>query len=228
MRGAWQVAFDWGRKTVKYSVSAAALGAALAVATPAAATDISFTTTLTSSSTPICLGSCHLHSAGVSSAQTFTLDPAGAGQAVSLGSAWVDAGFGWDSDADLDLVLDFTAPVNGSSGETSALVQYLRVGGFFHSGVTGGSIIWDDPTFDFGFGGYQFELDLQDVHGWTLAASTPINGTLKLLSGPQGINPVDNAGTAGVPEPAGWMLMLSGFGLIGGLLRSQRRKIIFA
>jgi len=213
---------------MKYSVLPVALGAALAAATPAAATDISFTTTLTSSSTPVCLGSCHLHSAGVGSAQSFTLDAGGAGQAVSLGSAWVDAGFGWDTDADLDLELDFTAPVAGTSGETSALVQYLRVGGFFRNGVTGGSITWDDPVFDFGFGGYQFELDLQDVHGWTLASSTPINGTLKLLSAPQGTDPNGNAGAGSVPEPAGWMLMLGGFGLIGGMLRGQRRKIVFA
>lgn len=213
---------------MKYTILPAALCAALAAATPAAATDISFTTTLASSSTPICLGSCHLHSAGISIAQSFSLDAGGAGQAVSLGSAWVDAGFGWDTDADLDLELNFTAPVAGSSGETSALVQYLRVGGFFHSGVTGGSITWDDPVFDFGFGGYQFELDLQDVHGWTLASSTPINGTLKLLSAPQGTDPSGNAGTGAVPEPAGWILMLSGFGLIGGMLRGQRRKIVFA
>ena len=213
---------------MKYSVLPVALGAALAAATPAAATDISFTTTLTSSSTPVCLGSCHLHSAGIGSAQSFTLDAGGAGQAVSLGSAWVDAGFGWDTDANLDLELDFTAPVAGTSGETSALVQYLRVGGFFRNGVTGGSITWDDPVFDFGFGGYQFELDLQDVHGWTLASSTPINGTLKLLSAPQGTDPNGNAGAGSVPEPAGWMLMLGGFGLIGGMLRGQRRKIVFA
>lgn len=213
---------------MNHSVLAAALGAAAAVAAPAAATDISFTTTLTASSTPICLGSCHLHSAGIGSVQTFTLDAAGAGQAVSLGSAWVDAGFGWDSDAALDLILNFTAPVSGSSGETSALVQYLRVGGFFRSGVTGGSITWDDPAFDFGFGGYQFELDLQDVHGWTLAGSTPINGTLKLLSAPQGSGSGGNAGVGAVPEPAGWMLMLGGFGLIGSVLRGQRRKIVFA
>lgn len=210
---------------MKYSVLTAALGAVLVAAAPAAATDIRFTTTLTSSSTPLCLGSCHLHSAGVSSEQSFTLDTAGAGQAVSLGSAWVDAGFGWDSDADLDLVLNFTAPVAGTSGGTSALVQYLRVGGFFRSGVTGGSIRWDDPMFAFAFGGYQFELDLQDVQGWTLANSTPITGTLKLLSGPEGIDP---GGSADVPEPAGWMLMLGGFSLIGSVLRSQRRKIVFA
>lgn len=210
---------------MKYSVLLAALGAALAAATPAAATDVSFTTTLTSSSTPFCFGSCQLHSSGVGVAQSFTLDAGGVGQAVSLGSAWVDAGFGFDTDADLDLTLDFTAPVSGSSGETSALVQYWRVGGFFRTGVTGGSITWDNPVFDFGFGGYQFELDLQDVHGWTLASSTPINGTLKLLSGPVVTDPTDDAA---VPEPAGWLLMLGGFGLIGGVLRGQRRTVAFA
>lgn len=220
--------FRVGTSVLKTIAFIAALGAGLAAVAPAGATDISFTTILTSSSTPICLGSCHLHSAGISTDQSFTLDAGGHGQAVSLGSAWVDAGFGWDSDAALDLTLNFTAPVSGSSGETTALVQYLRVGGFFHNGVTGGSITWDDPVFDFGFGGYQFELDLQDVSGWTLAASTPINGTLTLLSAPISGGPGGHESVGAVPEPANWALMLGGFGLIGGMMRAQRRKIAFA
>ena len=205
---------------MKNTVFLSALAWGLAFAAPAAATDISFTTTLTANSTPICIGSCHLHSAGVGTSQTFTLDPGGAGQAVSLGSAWVDAGFGWDSDAQLDLTLNFTAPTNGTSGDTLALVQYLRVGGFFRNGVTGGSITWDSPAFAFGFDGYEFELDLQDVSGWTLAASTPIGGVLKLLSAPGG----DDDQSGGVPEPASWALMLAGFGAVGAAMRTSRRK----
>lgn len=33
---------------------------------------------------------------------------------------------------------------------------------------------------------------------------------------------------AGVPEPASWAMMLAGFGLLGGALRTTRRKIAFA
>jgi len=209
--------FRMGAKNMKNAVLLSALGLGIAFAAPASATDISFTTTLTSSSTPICFGSCHLHSAGVSASQSFQLDAAGPGQAVSLGSAWVDAGFGWDTDAALDLTLNFTAPTAGTSGETSALVQYLRLGGFIRKGITGGSITWDAPAFDFGFSGYAFELDLQNVAGWSLAGSTPINGTLKLLSAPQ---------SGAVPEPASWALMLGGFGLVGAALRSQRKAAV--
>jgi hypothetical protein len=210
-----------GTKDMKTIGIVAALGVAAIAQSPASATDISFTTTLAAHSTPLCLGSCHLESNGVSTAQSFSLDAGGPGQAVSLGTAWVDAGFGFDTDAGLDLTLTFTDPTVGSSGTASALAQYFRVGGFFHSGVTAGSITWDNPVYDFGIGGYTFELDLQDVSGWTLASSTPINGTLKLLSAPS-----DNSSPA-VPEPASWALMLAGFGLVGGVMRSQRRQVSF-
>jgi len=32
----------------------------------------------------------------------------------------------------------------------------------------------------------------------------------------------------GVPEPASWVMMLTGFGAVGGAIRSQRRKLAFA
>ena len=35
-------------------------------------------------------------------------------------------------------------------------------------------------------------------------------------------------GTPSVPEPASWALMLGGFGLVGGALRSHRRSVSFA
>ena len=35
-------------------------------------------------------------------------------------------------------------------------------------------------------------------------------------------------GTGGVPEPASWAMMITGFGLVGGALRASRRTIAFA
>ena len=35
-------------------------------------------------------------------------------------------------------------------------------------------------------------------------------------------------GAAGVPEPASWGLMIGGFGVVGGALRSRRRTVATA
>ncbi len=32
----------------------------------------------------------------------------------------------------------------------------------------------------------------------------------------------------GVPEPASWAMMLGGFGLVGGIMRSRRKSVSFA
>jgi hypothetical protein len=40
---------------------------------------------------------------------------------------------------------------------------------------------------------------------------------------------LDNVSASGaVPEPASWALMLGGFGLVGGAMRSRRRNVSFA
>ena len=41
-------------------------------------------------------------------------------------------------------------------------------------------------------------------------------------------NQLDNIRVAGVPEPASWAMMLGGFGLVGGAMRSRRKVVSFA
>lgn len=38
----------------------------------------------------------------------------------------------------------------------------------------------------------------------------------------------NNASTGAVPEPASWAMMLTGFGLVGGMMRTRRRLVRFA
>ena len=53
---------------------------------------------------------------------------------------------------------------------------------------------------------------------------SPTDGTSGFL---QFDNIVVNAGTAAVPEPASWALMIGGFGLVGGAMRKRRTAIVF-
>jgi len=42
-------------------------------------------------------------------------------------------------------------------------------------------------------------------------------------------NQLDNVQVSGaVPEPASWALMLGGFGVVGGAMRSRKRSVSFA
>ena len=50
------------------------------------------------------------------------------------------------------------------------------------------------------------------------------NGSTGFLVAPPPNDGGGHVGTPGVPEPASWMTMLLGFGVIGSLIRSQRRK----
>jgi hypothetical protein len=50
-------------------------------------------------------------------------------------------------------------------------------------------------------------------------------GTYSLsITGPGGVV----TGGGGVPEPASWALMIAGFGLVGGAMRTRSRKVSFA
>ena len=39
---------------------------------------------------------------------------------------------------------------------------------------------------------------------------------------------IDNVSLSAAPEPAAWAMMVAGFGLVGGALRSARRRRAFA
>ena len=96
--------------------------------------------------------------------------------------------------------------------------------------------------FDFGVGIYgnvpSYEVDfiLNYLDGSTATMSRTATsefqhvdfGAAQLTSlvvhASQGYIALDNVRIDGVPEPASWALMLSGFGLVGGILRSSRGR----
>jgi hypothetical protein len=65
-----------------------------------------------------------------------------------------------------------------------------------------------DLTFAGGRGNYGFFDDTLDDRVWSGAVNYNLGGA--------------------VPEPASWAMMLGGFGLVGGAMRSRRRAISFA
>lgn len=201
--------------TKLFALSAACFGAAI-VAAPAAAVDIQLDTLLTATSTPTCvLGACQLQVAH--GQQSFEASDWNVGDTASLllGKVSVSSGFGGDDDAALDLQIEFTKPA--ADLETGgAVVQYLHAFGYRGTGLTLGSINWDDPDWNFTVGGYGFELALQDVSGLSLGTATSIYGQLTLTSVP----------IAAVPEPASWALALAGFGIVGGTLRGRRKTAV--
>jgi hypothetical protein len=200
-----------------------ALGAGLAMSAPAGATEIAFTTTLTATGSPdFCiLGSCALQASNAVNSYDHLDWDAGDSGSFYLGDLSVKPGFGWDSDASIELTLTFTQPDEGTES-TGALVKYFHAFGHLVPGVTGGSITWEDTAHAFALGDYDFELDLQNVSGWTIGSPLPLYGTLKLTGVPS--DGSQNAGA--VPEPANWALMLVGFGAIGGAMRAQRRTAV--
>jgi len=69
------------------------------------------------------------------------------------------------------------------------------------------------------------------------SGSITVNGDGRLITGltlgtTENAFEVDNlavsSGIAAVPEPASWALMLGGFGLVGGAMRSRKRTVRFA
>lgn len=82
-----------------------------------------------------------------------------------------------------------------------------------------------------------FELDSDDV-SMTLLGFNGGNGSYTGTSVTNGDQVTANAGyqlltsgqaaTLPTPEPASWAMMLGGFGMIGGMLRSRRKSVTFA
>jgi hypothetical protein len=126
----------------------------------------------------------------------------------------------------ISVAFNFTAPeafggtVNGGTVGQS----------FFYGFVQNGVVSWDNlgvKTFDFGNGGkLQVALDNYVDFGTGLFGLSDKQGkvgaTFTLLSNS---TPTPTPGGAGgVPEPANWAMMIAGFGMIGGAMRSRRGK----
>ncbi len=110
---------------------------------------------------------------------------------------------------------DFTNPA-GAAGSAINGTSYGFIIPFTSCGLFAGGcgrVSWGSPSvFNFGNGG-QFSLGLSDVNFGTPGSSN-VRGTFTLLSD----------STPAVPEPATWAMMLIGFGVVGGTMRSRRRQ----
>jgi len=118
---------------------------------------------------------------------------------AAIGFTWDGTGFG---------TLPKLSPLLGATNiDFAGLLHGITYVGIHVGGGAGGG----QTTF------YKFDagssLDAFTLH---LAASS---GAVLYLTDP---------GTPSVPEPASWALMLGGFGLVGGALRSHRRSVSFA
>jgi hypothetical protein len=77
--------------------------------------------------------------------------------------------------------------------------------------------------------------NLSAFNGWNLLPSTTMTGFSFSSSGGslfvnwQGVQTFTGAKVdigGAVPEPASWAMMLGGFGLVGGAMRSRRRQAV--
>ncbi|MEZ5735103.1 MAG: PEPxxWA-CTERM sorting domain-containing protein [Novosphingobium sp.] len=115
----------------------------------------------------------------------------------------------------LSLTFGFTNP----AGTTGSPLTGTSRGQFFPSGgrcdeFYVGCLRFDGPVvFDFGVGG-QFSVQLRD-EDFAIPGNTNVTAKFTLLS---------ESRTPAVPEPATWAMMLLGFGLIGGAMRSRKRQ----
>jgi len=79
--------------------------------------------------------------------------------------------------------------------------------------------------------GHDYELKIRDSEGLLLPDSLFGNRELDLHDTATFNFNIGNDGTGGggtgaVPEPASWALMLGGFGMVGGAMRSRRRSAV--
>lgn len=140
-----------------------------------------------------------------------------------------DVGVGEDTIAKpISVAFNFTSPENFGGNVSGATVGQSFNVWIFKGALQNGLVSWDNlgtSTFDFGNGGklsvaldnfVQFgngAFGLSDKQGKVGATFTLVSNSTPLPGG-----------AGGVPEPANWAMMIAGFGMIGGAMRSRRGK----
>lgn len=219
--------YIWGTIMIKFLAAAAGSVALLALATPAQSAvslSVSDVTLDTYNGQRHCLptNGCELLGAGYSPGDhSFAND--GDSWSFEFGSLFIVPGWiGGDQDASVSVNFDFDPTATGDTGDDAA-AKYGILFGIF----TGGSLKWNsnnvgaDPLV-FSAGNAQFQLTLNNLRGFQVGNAVDLTGTITMLSHiDQG-----NQDTAAVPEPASWALMLGGFGMLGGAMRSRRKSVV--
>jgi hypothetical protein len=95
-----------------------------------------------------------------------------------------------------------TAGLQGGDNHTTG----MPLNGFYGSSAVGGGMVWYNNGNDFG---------ALTTNGWDNTGNGVGDAWFKASF---------NAG--GVPEPASWAMMLGGFGMVGGAMRSRRKAAV--
>lgn len=131
-------------------------------------------------------------------------------------------GAGYDGNFFGNTFIDLNGGSNGDEFVFMSSGDYCGV-------VCSGDVVWTLSNLNFGQPLTGFLILQQDVNPITIDSLTATSVSFHYTDGNihEGINVVGRFVTGAVPEPASWALMLGGFGLVGGAMRSRRRSVSF-
>jgi len=131
------------------------------------------------------------------------------------GGVWIDIDF-LNADSDAEYV--------GFSDPKLALGFTLRYGfGYLNNGTYNG--IDDTPSFNFILGKYATPLE-DNIAPWDRAGPTSVSGFGRSYddfgADSSARMMAETFSLSAVPEPAGWAMLIAGFGMVGGTMRRRR------
>lgn len=199
--------------TSRYLVAAACAASAVALVAPSsAAASVTISGSVTGFSLPGDPGLA-LDASAIAFAD-FTLASVGATHTTNVFRIGTN-----ESSVDLDDLLPrsvsatfgFTSPGGASGtavGSSSGFYRLFTNCGAFAGGC--GRVDWTNPTIVNFDGGGQFSITLTDVEFGTPGFAN-VAARFELIAAP-------------VPEPSTWAMLILGFGLVGGAMRSRRTR----
>lgn len=122
-----------------------------------------------------------------------------------------------------------TRTIEGDEHSSVSVVNYPHSAGFFFNVFGAGNTPWIDVSLQSN-GNYNFPV--LDVSSPIDVDGSIFSGFASAYFGATGIGiavdrlVITDAPPAGVPEPASWAMMIGGFGMVGGALRSRRKAAV--